>query len=198
MNKFKNKDFGFITILLFFLISTPAISADGSDYKHFLGITLDEKFWVLIAFILFILLIGKKATKAANTTLDNRSNLILDKINHSENTLSEAKQLLKESQQALAQHKNESNNLINKKRELAEKSAAEYANKIQEELERKSISAEREIKYMHTEATAHIKNKITSITLRAVEDIARNELKDTKSDKIYQKFISDIPKALKS
>ena len=198
MNKFKNKDFSFIRILLFFLISTPAISADGTNYKHFLGITLDEKFWVLIAFILFLILVGKKAINAANSALDNRSNIIIDKINNAENTLSEAKTLLKESQQALAHHKNESNNLINKKKDLAEKSAAEYANRIQEEIKRKTISAEREIQYMHTEAAAHIKNKITSITLRAVEDIARNELKDTKSDKIYQKFISDIPKALKS
>ena len=198
MNKFKDRNFNFIIIFLFFLLCTPALSADGSNYKHFLGITLDEKFWVLIAFILFIILVAKKATNAANTALDNRSNIIKEKINNAEDTLSEAKQLLKESQQALTLHKKEANDLINKQKDLAEKRAVDYANKFQEELKRKNISAEREIQYMHTEAASLIKNKITSITIKTVEDIAKNELKDAKSEKIYQNFIENIPRALKS
>ena len=51
---------------------------------------------------------------------------------------------------------------------------------------------------MHTDATVQIKNKITTVTLQSVEDIATNELKNSKTDKIYQNFINDIPKALKS
>ena len=51
---------------------------------------------------------------------------------------------------------------------------------------------------MQTEAVALIKDNITSITLKSVEDIAVNEFKDTKSAKIYEDFINDIPKALKS
>ena len=196
MSKFLLKTYSFI--FLFLLISKPLLSAEGIEYKHFLGITLDEKFWVLIAFILFILLIGKKAINAANSALDNRSNIIKDKINSAEEALAEAKELLKESQKALSHHRNESDDLINKQKDLAEKNAIVYANKIEDEIKRKNISADREIQYMHTEATVQIKNKITSITLQSVEDIATNELKNSKSDKIYQNFINNIPKALKS
>ena len=196
MNKLLLKTYS--SIFLFLLASKPVLSAEGIDYKHFLGITLDEKFWVLIAFILFVLLIGKKATNAANSALDNRSNIIKDKINNAEETLAEAKELLKQSQNALTDHKNESDDLINKQKDLAEKNAIIYANKIQDEIKRKNISADREIQYMHTEATVQIKNKITSVTLQSVEDIATNELKNSKSDKIYQNFIKNIPKALKS
>ena len=70
----------YYSVFIFILISQPAFSAEGMNYKSFLGITLDEKFWVLIAFILFIILVSKKATNAANTALDNRSNVIKDKI----------------------------------------------------------------------------------------------------------------------
>ena len=87
--------------------------------------------------------------------------------------------------------------MINKQKDLAEKNAIIYANKIQDEIKRKNISADREIQYMHTEATLQIKNKITSVTLQSVEDIATNELKNSKTDKIYQNFITSIPKALK-
>ena len=196
MNKLLLKTYSFLFLFLF--ISKPVLSAEGAEYKHFLGITLDEKFWVLIAFILFVLLIGKKATNAANSALDSRSNIIKDKINNAEEALTEAKKLLKESQKALSDHKNESDDLINKQKDLAEKNAIIYANKIQDEIKRKNVSADREIQYMHTEATVQIKNKITSVTLQSVEDIAKNELKNSKTDKIYQNFINDIPKALKS
>ena len=87
--------------------------------------------------------------------------------------------------------------IIELQKDLAEKRAVDYANKIKEEIKRKNISAEREIQYMHTEAALLIKDKITSITIKTVEDIARNELKDAKSEKIYQNFIKNIPKALK-
>ena len=106
----------YYSVFIFILISQPAFSAEGMNYKSFLGITLDEKFWVLIAFILFIILVSKKATNAANTALDNRSNVIKDKISSAEATLTEAKQLLNDSQQALTDHKNEVNNLINKQK----------------------------------------------------------------------------------
>ena len=196
MNKLQLKIYSFI--FLFLLVSKPVLSAEGIEYKHFLGITLDEKFWVLIAFILFLLLIGKKATNAANSALDNRSNIIKDKINNAEEALTEAKELLKETKKALSDHKNKSDDLINKQKDLAEKNAVIYANKIQDEIKRKNISADREIQYMQTEATVQIKNKIASITLQSVEDLATNELKNSKSDKIYQNFINNIPKALKS
>ena len=188
----------YYSVFIFILISQPAFSAEGMNYKSFLGITLDEKFWVLIAFILFIILVSKKATNAANTALDNRSNVIKDKISSAEATLTEAKQLLNDSQQALTDHKNEVNNLINKQKEIAEKNANIYADKISDELKRKNIAADREIQYLHTEAATLIKNKIATITLSTVEEIAKNEFKDTKSDTIYENFISNIPKALKS
>ena len=187
MNKFLLKIYSFI--FLFLLASNPALSAEGMEYKHFFGITLDEKFWVLIAFILFILLIGKKATNAANSALDNRSNIIKDKINTAEDALIEARDLLKQTQKALADHKNESDDLINKQKDLAEKNAVIYANKIQDEIKRKNISADREIQYMHTEATLQIKNKITSVTLQSVEDIATNELKNSKSEKFIKTLL---------
>ena len=111
---------------------------------EFMGITLDEKFWVLIAFIIFVLVVGKKATKATNEALDARSNAILDKINISEN--------------------------------------------IKKEIDRKNISADKEIEYMHIEAVNNIKNKITDITLRSVEEVAVTEFNNDKSKNIFDEF----------
>ena len=165
-------------------------------YPEFMGITLDEAFWVLIAFILFIIIVGKKATKAINTGLDARSNAIKDKIDISENALNEAKKLLKDSQSALAGHKTKTLELIDKQKNQAHKNAAKYLDNIKSEIDRKVISAEREIEYMHTEVVNNIKNKITEITLKSVEEIAVTEFSNDKSDKVFDNFIKDIPSGL--
>ena len=165
-------------------------------YPEFMGITLDEAFWVLIAFILFIIIVGKKATKAINSGLDARSNAIKDKIDISENALNEAKKLLNDSQSALTAHKTKTLDLIDKQKNQAQKNAALYLDNIKSEIDRKVISAEREIEYMHAEVVNNIKNKITEITLKAVEEIAVTEFSSGKSNKVFDNFIKDIPSAL--
>jgi len=165
-------------------------------YPEFMGITLDEAFWVLIAFILFIIIVGKKATKAINAGLDARSSAIKDKIDISENALNEAKKLLKDSQLALADHKTKTLELIDKQKDQAHKNAAKYLDNIKSEIDRKVISAEREIEYMHTEVVNNIKSKITEITLQSVEEIAVTEFSNDKSNKVFDNFIKDIPYAL--
>ena len=165
-------------------------------YPEFMGITLDEAFWVLIAFVLFIIIVGKKATKAINTGLDARSSAIKDKIDISENALNEAKKLLKDSQSALADHKTKTLELIEKQKDQAHKNAAKYLDNIKNEIDRKVISAEREIEYMHTEAVNNIKSKITEITLKSVEEIAGTEFSNGQSNKVFDNFLKDIPSAL--
>ena len=198
MNKVSIK----LLIMFYALFYTYPSIAEGdlestqSGYPEFMGIKLDEAFWVLIAFILFILIVGKKATKAINTGLDTRSNAIKDKIDISENALNEAKKLLNDSQSALTEHKTQTLELIDKQKNQAHKNADIYLDNIKNEIDRKVISAEREIEYMHTEVVSNIKNKITEITLKSVEEIAVTEFSNDKSSKVFENFIKDIPSAL--
>ena len=198
MNRIKNQGIKILTLFYALFYSFPSLAAEGSNYPQFLGINLDEKFWVLMAFILFIILVAKKATKAANTALDNRSNTIKEKIDNSESALVDAQKLLKESQEALINHKAATAKLILNQKQLALKNATLYLENINNEIERKNVSAEREIQYMHTEAANNVKNKITTITLRSVEYIVAKELNNDKSNKIFDNFIKNIPSALSS
>ena len=198
MNRIKDKGIKILTLFYALFCSYPSLAAEGSKYPQFLGINLDEKFWVLMAFILFIILVAKKVTKAANTALDNRSNTIKEKIDNSENAFLDAQKLLKESQEALANHKAASEKLILNQKELALKNATLHLENLNIKIERKNVSAEREIQYMHTEAVNNVKNKITTITLRSVEYIVTKELNNNKSNKIFDNFIKNIPSALSS
>jgi F0F1-type ATP synthase membrane subunit b/b' len=198
MNRIKDQCINILTLFCALFYSFSSLAAEGNNYPQFLGINLDEKFWVLMAFILFIILVAKKATKAANTALDNRSNTIKEKIDNSESALVDAKKLLKASQEALANHKATTEKLILNQKKLALKNAILYLENINNEIERKNVSAEREIQYMHTEAANNVKNKITTITLRSVKYIVAKELNNDKSNKIFDNFIKNIPSALSS
>jgi len=198
MNRIKDQCIKILTLLYALFYSFPSVAAEASNYPQFLGINLDEKFWILMAFILFIILVAKKATNAANTALDNRSNTIKEKIDNSESALIDAQKLLKESQEALANHKAATEKLILNQKELALKNATLYLENINNEIERKNASAEREIQYMHTEAANNVKNKIITITLKSVEYIVAKELNKDKSNKIFDNFIKNIPSALSS
>ena len=128
----------------------------------------------------------------------------LQEYNHIKNTryksfefaLNEAKKLLKDSQSALADHKTKTLELIEKQKDQAHKNAAKYLDNIKSEIDRKVISAEREIEYMHTEAVNNIKSKITEITLKSVEEIAGTEFSNGQSNKVFDNFLKDIPSAL--
>ena len=192
-------------IIVFYALfyTCPTIAKDDSEkiqigYPEFMGIKLDEAFWVLIAFILFILVVGKKATKAINAGLDTRSNSIKEKIAISENALNEAKKLLIDSQSILADHNTKTLELIGNQKNQAYKNAAIYLDNIKSEIDRKIITAEREIEYMHTEVVNNIKNKITEITLKSVKEIALTEFSNGKSNQVFDNFVKVIPSALKT
>ena len=73
-----------------------------------------------------------------------------------------------------------------------------FLENVKKEIDRKNISADKEIEYMHIEAVNNIKNKITDITLRSVEEVAITEFNNDKSNNIFDEFIKNIPSALTS
>ena len=91
----------------------------------------DAEFWVLIAFIVFIVLIGRKAKSAMNDVLEKRSNDIREKISNTENTLLEAQKLIKNSQDVLRDHKKSSEKLIKEQEEIALKNSEIYLENIE-------------------------------------------------------------------
>jgi len=156
----------------------------------------DAEFWVLIAFLIFILLIGSKGKSIAEKTLDNRSNAIKDKIYSSENTLHEAQQLLKNSQDLLREHKKSSKDIIKKQIEVGDNNAKNYLLNINKEIDRKILAAEKEIEYMHINTINNIQEKISKVTIKTLEDLFSNELKSSNNNNLFDNFLKEVPQAL--
>jgi len=156
----------------------------------------DAEFWVLIAFIVFIILVGRKAKSVTDTALDKRSNDIKEKINNTEEALQEAQKLLKSSQDSLIKHKKSSEKMIKDQHDMAIKNSKDYLKNIDKEIERKKSSAKKEIEYIHSNAIAIIQEKISIITINTIKDLLSDDSKLSKDKNLFNNFIKEIPSAL--
>ena len=153
----------------------------------------DSSFWVLIAFIIFIILVSVKAKSKINDILEDRALLIKNKIQESEKALQEAQILLKESQLAFKNYKNNSKNIISTEKQKALDKSKNYLNKIEEDIKRKEILMDKEIDYLQHNVKASIKRQILEITINSVQNLISNTKNIQASDMIFKGFLEKIP-----
>ena len=154
---------------------------------------LSQTAWVLIAFILFFVLVGKKLWSALTTNLDQRKKLI-------ENELNEAKKLREEAQAELnasLKKQKEINkqvlDIINNAKSTAKQIEADAIKKSNIIIKRKEEQAKQKINNAQIEAINNIKNISAKLSVKSAKVYIQNEL-DTK---IQKAIYSDSKQKLK-
>ena len=154
---------------------------------------LSQTAWVLIAFILFFVLVGKKLWSALTTNLDQRKKMI-------ENELNEAKKLREEAQAELnasLKKQKEINkqvlDIINDAKSTAKQIEVEALKKSDIIIKRKEEQAKQKINNAQIEAINSIKNISAELSVRSAKVYIQNEL-DSKTQK---KLYSDSKQKLK-
>ena len=120
----------------------------------------DETAWVAVAFIIFIALVWKKASKAIISILDNRSLIIHNELNEAKSLKEEALEELRKSLQTQKQVSEEAENIIRDAKETARKIQEEAYSKSSDLIKRKEEQAKQKIIALETDAIKNIK-KIT-------------------------------------
>ena len=143
---------------------------------------LSQTAWVLIAFILFFVLIGKKLWSALTTNLDQRKKMI-------ENELNEAKKLREEAQAELnasLKKQKEINkqvlDIINDAKSTAKQIEADALKKSEIIIKRKEEQAKQKINNAQIEALNNIKNISAELSVKSAKVYIQNEL-DSKIQK---------------
>ena len=154
---------------------------------------LSQTAWVLIAFILFFVLVGKKLWSALTTNLDQRKKLI-------ENELNEAKKLREEAQAELnasLKKQKEINkqvlDIINDAKSTAKQIEADALKKSDIIIKRKEEQAKQKINNAQIEAINSIKNISAELSVRSAKVYIENEL----DGKIQKDLYSDSKEKLK-
>ena len=143
---------------------------------------LSQTAWVLIAFILFFVLVGKKLWSALTTNLDQRKKMI-------ENELNEAKKLREEAQAELnasLKKQKEINkqvlDIINDAKSTAKQIEADALKKSDIIIKRKEEQAKQKINNAQIEALNSIKNISAELSVKCAETYIQNEI-DSKIQK---------------
>ena len=154
---------------------------------------LSQTAWVLIAFILFFVLVGKKLWSALTTNLDQRKKMI-------ENELNEAKKLREEAQAELnasLKKQKEINkqvlDIINDAKSTAKQIEADALKKSDIIIKRKEEQAKQKIKSAQIEALNNIKNISAELSVKSAKVYIQNEL----DSKIQKALYSDSKQKLK-
>ena len=154
---------------------------------------LSQTAWVLIAFILFFVLVGKKLWSALTTNLDQRKKMI-------ENELNEAKKLREEAQAELnasLKKQKEINkqvlDIINDANSTAKQIEADALKKSDIIIKRKEEQAKQKINNAQVEALNNIKNISAELSVKSAKVYIQNEL----DSKIQKALYSDSKQKLK-
>ena len=154
---------------------------------------LSQTAWVLIAFILFFVLVGKKLWSALTTNLDQRKKMI-------ENELNEAKKLREEAQAELnasLKKQKEINkqvlDIINDAKSTAKQIEADALKKSDIIIKRKEEQAKQKINNAQIEAINNIKNISAELSIKSAKVYIQNEL----DSKIQKALYSDSKQKLK-
>jgi len=154
---------------------------------------LSQTAWVLIAFILFFVLVGKKLWSALTTNLDQRKKMI-------ENELNEAKKLREEAQAELnasLKKQKEINkqvlDIINDAKSTAKQIEADALKKSDVIIKRKEEQAKQKINNAQIEAINNIKNISAELSVKSAKVYIQNEL----DSKIQKALYSDSKQKLK-
>ena len=154
---------------------------------------LSQTAWVLIAFILFFVLVGKKLWSALTTNLDQRKKMI-------ENELNEAKKLREEAQAELnasLKKQKEINkqvlDIINDAKSTAKQIEADALKKTDVIIKRKEEQAKQKINNAQVEALNNIKNISAELSVKSAKVYIQKEL----DSKIQKALYSDSKQKLK-
>ena len=152
----------------------------------------DETAWVAIAFVIFIGLVWRKASKAITGILDSRSLLIENELKEAKSLKEEALEELRKSLQSQKNISNEAEQII-KDAQVAAKKIREDANvSCSEIIKRREEQAKQKIMALETEAVNNIKKITGSIIIESSKVFIESNLDKKENNNIISKSSNQI------
>jgi len=152
----------------------------------------DETAWVAIAFVIFIGLVWRKASKAITGILDSRSLLIENELKEAKSLKEEALEELRKSLQSQKNISNEAEQIIKDAQDAAKK-IREDANVICSEIiKRREEQAKQKIMALETEAVNNIKKITGSIIIESSKVFIESNLDKKENNNIISKSSNQI------
>lgn len=161
-----------------------------------LHLTEDPAFWLAIAFVLFVVLVGRKILPLIGQALDKRSAEIEQELNEAQRLREEAQSTLLAYQKRQREILQEAEDLlVNAKREAeAMREEAEQALKLV--VERRIASANEKIARAEEQAVQLVKDNMVDIAITAAQSLIVRQVQEHGDEEQVALAISDIERVL--
>ena len=151
----------------------------------------DTKFWLLVSFVLFVILMIKPFKSMLIGGLDQKIEEIKSNINSSLKSFSDAETKLKEAEKQTADLDNKIQELLNSAKSQAETISKNIVDKTAQAISSKEKNSLERIKQIEISAIQSIKNQ-ASIELNNLITNYLSNLSDTDRNKVLEKSVSDF------
>ena len=155
-----------------------------------------ETVWVALAFFIFIALIWKKASKAVNTILDDRSMLIQNELKEAKSLKEEAMEELRISLQMQKNSSEEFNQIIKEAKEAAKKIKDDADVKSLEIIKRREEQAKQRIMAFENEAIKAIKRVSGTVAIESAKIYIKTNLDKKENVNLITKASNEIKSSL--
>lgn len=152
----------------------------------------DETAWVAIAFVIFIGLVWRKASKAITGILDSRSLLIENELKEAKSLKEEALEELRKSLQSQKNISNEAEQIIKDAQDAAKKIREDANFSCSEIIKRREEQAKQKIMALETEAVNNIKKITGSIIIESSKVFIETNLDKKENNNIISKSSNQI------
>ena len=152
--------------------------------------------WVLVAFIIFVGLVFKKAYSFITLNLDERAEKIRSE-------LEEAARLREEAQALLSEHKRDHRGLESEVARILEKAREEgkqiillAEEKLKGQLAQKEAQAQENMKHAEAQVLEHIRSIASILTVAATAELIRENLNSEKASHLLDASIDEVAEKL--
>lgn len=152
--------------------------------------------WVLIAFVLFFILIGKKIWSFVSLNLDSRKKLIEEELNEAKKLREEAQNELNMSLKKQKEINIQISKIIEDAKLTADKIKEDAENKASILIKRKEEQAKQKIRSAEFDAVSEIKNISSDLSINLAKSYLQNELNETVQKELYLKSTKELKNKL--
>jgi F-type H+-transporting ATPase subunit b len=150
--------------------------------------------WTIISFIILVGILGKYAWKPIISALAEREDKIRGALEQADRARSEASDLLKKNEEAMARAEQEYQKMLREGKEMAEKLKEEIVGKARQQAQQEIQRASEEIQRSVDSARHQLRTEVADLAIKAAEKILDESLDAPKQKKMVNSFIDQLPK----
>lgn len=156
----------------------------------------DPTFWVAIAFVVFVILVGPKIAAPLTGALDKRGEAIRKEIEEAEKLREEAQHLLAEYKRKQRDALTEAEEILSHAKAEAKRLATQAEQDLDAALKRREQAAMEKIAQAEAKALQEVRNQAVDVAMRATARLLESNLDQGRGNALVEKSIKDLSEKL--